>query len=148
MELLPRPLAHEQLSEVLWSSKAELGAIEGAEGRIECTADRLDLLCEGGLGLPLPGGLGGPQGMAPLGAPHAKLPMTLQVDPSVAPLRPEIAGVVVTPPDGGRLDEGLLAEAVRFQELLHGTYGGNRRIASLGIYPMERIQSPVRYALE
>jgi len=148
LELVPRPLTPPELSEVLWASKAELGSVEGDEARVECTADRLDLLCEGGLGLHLQGVLGGAQGLPPLRPAAAEDRLTLRVDPSVAPLRPSIAGVVVVPPDGHRLDAGLLAEAVRFQELLHATFGADRRLASLGIYPMGRLHGPVRYSLE
>lgn len=148
LEMLPRPISHAELAEVLWSSKAELGEVDGDEARVECTADRLDLLSEGGLGLHLQGVLGGAQGLAPLRAAPATLRLSLRVDPSVAPLRPAIAGVVVAPPEGTVLDAGLLAEAVRFQELLHATFGADRRLASLGIYPMARFHGPVRYSLE
>jgi phenylalanyl-tRNA synthetase beta chain len=37
---------------------------------------------------------------------------------------------------------------VRFQELLHATIGRSRRAASLGIYPVDRLEFPVRYSLE
>src|SRR5579863_8210886 len=99
-ELLPKRLSHAELAEVLWTSKAELGEIEGDEARVEATADRLDLLCEGGLGLYLQGVLGGAQGLPPLRAASGVTPLAISVDPSVAPLRPAIAAVVVAPPEG------------------------------------------------
>src|SRR5208282_4435525 len=55
---------------------------------------------------------------------------------------------VVRAPKGRSLDAGLLVEAVRFQEILHSTIGRDRRAASLGIYPVDRLEFPVRYSLE
>ena len=31
---------------------------------------------------------------------------------------------------------------------MHATVGGDRRFASLGLYPYDRIRSPIRYSLE
>ncbi|HXQ48801.1 MAG TPA: hypothetical protein VN842_03360, partial [Thermoplasmata archaeon] len=71
------------------------------------------------------------------------------VDPAVDLLRPYISAVVLHAPEPSvGLDEGTLAEAIRFQELLHATIGRDRRAASLGIYPLERLDFPLRYALE
>ncbi len=114
------------------------------------TPDRLDLLSEGGLGIALAGALDLAQGLPriPEGAPDRSRGARLLVDASTAPLRPVIAGVIVESPEAAGLDEGLLTEAVRFQELLHATVGRDRRAASLGIYPLDRFSFPVRYALE
>ncbi|EQD50223.1 phenylalanyl-tRNA synthetase subunit beta, partial [mine drainage metagenome] len=70
------------------------------------------------------------------------------VDPSVATLRPAFAALTVEAPEEAGLDDGTLAEAIRFQELLHATVGRDRRVASLGIYPLDRIEFPLRYACE
>ena len=137
-----------ELETLLFASKAQLEGGEGDELLIEGTADRLDLLTEGGLGLYLQGATdaarGVPKGLS--GSPFARL--TIEVSDAVAPLRPEIAGVVVEPPPGTSLDQPLLDEAIRFQELLHTTLGRDRRSASLGIYPLERLTGPIRYDLE
>ncbi|HEV2230759.1 MAG TPA: hypothetical protein VGS18_01040, partial [Thermoplasmata archaeon] len=57
-EPLGRPLPPEELERLLFSSKAEVADWTGDDLRIEVTADRLDLLSEGGLGLHLAGALG------------------------------------------------------------------------------------------
>lgn len=147
--LLPAPVTAEELGELLFPSKAELKGVAGDELRLEVTADRLDLLDEGGLAAYLNGARGAAHGLLPLAsfAPGGP-PATIEVDPSVVPLRPWVAGVLLDPPDGASLDAGLLEEAVRVQELLHGTFGLDRRLASLGIYPAERFRFPLRYALE
>jgi phenylalanyl-tRNA synthetase beta chain len=141
-------VSDDRLRELLWATKAELDGVDGGSLAIECTADRLDLLTEGGLALALGPKVGSARGglaVAP-GSWSGSAP-ELIVDPSVDPIRPHIAGVVLQAPAGHPLDAGLLDEAIRFQELLHATYGGNRRRASLGIYPTARFRFPVRYSL-
>lgn len=146
--MLPRPPTEAELSEILFGSKAELAGATAAELRIEVTPDRLDLLSEGGLGLFLQGATTSARGLPKYPTRSPEPTWTIRVDASVAQLRPELAAVVVAAPEGAALDAGLLAEAVRFQEILHATIGQDRRLASLGIYPMERLRPPFRYALE
>ncbi|MGA8603679.1 MAG: hypothetical protein WB788_01245 [Thermoplasmata archaeon] len=144
-----RSLDDATLDDLLFASKAEVEGHEGGSLTISVTPDRLDLLSEGGLGLYLQGVLESSRGIPNYRAGSADdVPSGFEVDPSVESLRPAIAGAVVRAPAGQSLDAGLLAEAVRFQELLHATIGRNRRAASLGIYPAERLQFPVRYSLE
>src|ERR1700688_3482630 len=113
--MLPHPLGKEELHERLFASKAALSETNGDAWTIEVTPDRLDLLSEGGLGAYLQGVTGTAQGIVPMGRPSTARSVRILVDPSVHPLRPEIAGVVVHAPPGPGLDEGLLAEAIRFQ---------------------------------
>jgi len=146
---LPQPLSDAALEQILSLSKAELESQDAETLTVSVTPDRLDLLSEGGLGLYI-------EGIAEVakGLPRERVvegPSSVpefEVDPSVLALRPAIAGVLVTAPSDAGLDEGTLAEAVRFQELLHATVGRDRRVASLGIYPVERLEPPFRYALE
>jgi phenylalanyl-tRNA synthetase beta chain len=147
--LLPAPLSEAHLESILFMSKAELSNREGDAITLEVTPDRLDLLSEGGLGLFLQGMTDVARGLPPvLESPRPGREISIEVDPSVEPLRPAIAGVVVTSPDESGLDAGTLTEAIRFQELLHATVGGDRRAASLGIYPIDRLESPIRYSME
>ena len=144
-----RSLNDATLDDLLFASKAEVEGHEDGTLTISVTPDRLDLLSEGGLGLYLQGVLETSRGIPNYRAGSAEdLPSGFEVDPSVESLRPSIVGAVVRAPTGQSLDAGLLAEAVRFQELLHATIGRGRRAASLGIYPVERLEFPVRYALE
>jgi len=144
-----RSLREGELDDLLFASKAEVEGHDGTALTVSVTPDRLDLLSEGGLGFYLQGVLGTGHGIPAYSAPPSdKLPHGFEVDRSVEPIRPAIAGAVLRAPEGGGLDAGLLAEAVRFQELVHATIGRNRRAASLGIYPVDRFEFPVRYALE
>lgn len=146
--LLPEPVSPEAWHDLLFASKAEIESEDGDDLELSVTPDRLDLLSEGGLALYLQGATGAATGLA-RGHPAAGASTPpLVADDSVDPLRPTIGAVRVRAPGDHGLDAGLLAEAIRFQELLHATIGRNRRAASLGIYPLERFELPVRYALE
>jgi phenylalanyl-tRNA synthetase beta chain len=139
-----------RLTELLFEfAKAEVASVEGDRLTVEATPDRLDLLSEGGLKLYLEGLLGERVGLPPIprGPPVTPEP-AIRVDPSVDPIRPTLAAVRVDPPAGKGLDEGLLAEAIRFQEILHATLGLNRAAASLGIYPWKELTLPIHYRLE
>ncbi|HLN51336.1 MAG TPA: hypothetical protein VK455_04720 [Thermoplasmata archaeon] len=149
LELLPPGVTDATLEELLFASKAEVERRVGDELELSVTPDRLDLLSEGGLGFYLQGALGSASGLpkARRSAPTDE-PWTIRVDASVEKLRPAIAGIRIRAPGGRPLDEGLLAEAVRFQEILHATVGRDRRVMSLGIYPADRLRPPIRYSLE
>ncbi len=148
-ELLKVPVTSAELDDLVFLSKAEVEGRAGDDLTISVTPDRLDLLSEGGLALALEGSMDAAHGLPPLGRDRAPTgPGGFEVDASVDPLRPYLSGVIVHAPEGAALDAGTLAEAVRFQELLHATVGRDRRAASLGIYPSDRFSWPVRYALE
>ncbi|MFY9716532.1 MAG: hypothetical protein WAK40_01150 [Thermoplasmata archaeon] len=147
--LLPSVLPPEQWEELLFASKAEIESTVGDDLVLSATPDRLDLLSEGGLALYLQGATGAAAGLPHLGAGTAgEIAAAIEVDVSVDPIRAEIGAVVVRSHDPHGLDAGLLAEAIRFQELIHATIGRDRRAASLGIYPIERLALPVRYSLD
>jgi len=145
--LLPSRPGRARVEELLFVSKAQVEGGSGDELLVEGTADRLDLLTESGLGLYLQGATGSAVGLPPVERVGAST-ISIEVDASVGPIRPDLAAVEVRPPAGQTLESELLEEAIRFQELLHATLGLDRRLASLGIYPIERIRGPVRYALE
>ena len=148
LSLLPTPLSERALEDLLFLSKAELESHDTTTLTISVTPDRLDLLSEGGLGLALQGAADFVPGLPPIREGPGDSPGSILVDASTDPIRPDIAGVVVRAPDSTGVEGGLLAEAIRFQELIHATVGRDRRAASLGIYPVERLRFPVRYALE
>jgi phenylalanyl-tRNA synthetase beta chain len=149
LSLAGRPLSDSALDDLLFASKAEVEGHDGAVLTVSVTPDRLDLLSEGGLGLYLQGVLEAARGIPSYRASRTEdLASGFEVDRSVEPLRPAIGAALVRAPKRGSLDAGLLAEAVRFQEILHATIGRDRRAASLGIYPVDRLEFPVRYSLE
>lgn len=147
--LLRTPVREDQFEELLFASKAEVTGHENGLLTISVTPDRLDLLSEAGLALELQGIVGTDHGLPRIAEERrvSERP-TIHVDPSVGPMRPWIQGAVVRAPEGSALDEATLADAIRFQETIHATVGRDRRAASLGIYPWEKLRSPIRYSLE
>ncbi|HTW40337.1 MAG TPA: hypothetical protein VMF04_05740 [Thermoplasmata archaeon] len=149
LDRLPHALSDAALEDVLFTSKAELEAQDRETLTVSVTPDRLDLLSEGGLGLYLEGATDAAKGLLrPKVVEGPGAGPVVQVEESVRPIRPVISAMLVTAPTDGGLDEGTLAEAVRFQELIHATVGRGRKAASLGIYPYERLAPPIRYALD
>jgi phenylalanyl-tRNA synthetase beta chain len=146
--LVPLHLSDTELDDLLFASKAEVEGRTGDDLVVSSTPDRLDLLDEAGLALYLAGATDAVTGLPRFPEGPADPRHRIEVDPSVAPLRPHIAAVVVSAPDPTGIDDATLAEAIRFQELIHATIGRTRRAASLGIYPMERLEPPFRYRLE
>ena len=135
--LLAHPPSDLALDDILFASKAEVESRDGDDLTLSVTPDRLDLLSEAGLSLHIAGVTDAATGIPPIHAVPNPPSRVVEVDPSVDPLRPFISAVVVHAPEpSAGLDEGTLAEAIRFQELLHATIGRDRRAASLGIYPL------------
>ena len=63
-----QPIGAPEWGELLFASKAEFKALNGEDELVvEATADRLDLLCDGGLGTHLAGALDHERGALPLG---------------------------------------------------------------------------------
>ncbi len=144
--LVPAPIPDGAWEDLLFASKADLEGRDGDAVTISVTPDRLDLLSEAGLSLYLAGVMELARGLPPITPVRSAWPSSrIDVDPSVAPVRPAIAAALVQAPPDRALDAGTLAEAIRFQELLHATVGRDRRAGSLGIYPLERLDLPVRY---
>ncbi len=148
VELLPRKPTEPELEEILFRSKAEIESRDGDALTISVTPDRLDLLSEGGLALHVAGATGAAAGLPPLSIARRSPALRIEADGSVRKLRPWIAGALVSAPATTGLDAGTLAEAIRFQEILHASVGRDRAAASLGIYPADEISGPIRYAME
>ncbi|MDE1820273.1 MAG: phenylalanine--tRNA ligase subunit beta [Euryarchaeota archaeon] len=146
--LLGQQLSESELRETLFRTKVEIESLKDGLVEVEVNADRLDLLDEGGLALELQGAMGKATGPV-LRVDGEALPgVEARVNASVAPLRPELSMAVVEAPPGKALDEGLLEELVRYQELLHATLGRLRQAASIGLYPIEKLRPPFHYAME
>ncbi|MGA8274774.1 MAG: hypothetical protein WB852_00545 [Thermoplasmata archaeon] len=147
--LLANPLSDLMLDDLLFASKAEIEARDGDDLTLSVTPDRLDLLSEAGLSLHIAGVTDASVGLPHVPEVPAPPERVVTVDPTVDVVRPYIGAVVLhAPKSSDGLDAGTLAEAIRFQELLHATIGRDRRAASLGIYPLDRLNFPLRYALE
>ncbi|MEX2316710.1 MAG: phenylalanine--tRNA ligase subunit beta [Pirellulales bacterium] len=111
--------------------------------RLDLLADRPDLFDVGGLARALRGTLGIESGLPNYATKPSGL--TVNVDKSVADkssYRPFIACAAMTLPP---VDETSLIAIMKLQENLHWGVGRDRKLASIGIYDLAAIQSPISY---
>lgn len=64
------------------------------------------------------------------------------IDKSVASVRPYTACAIVK---GLHFNDEKIKEVIDIQEKLHITYGRNRKKVAIGIYPFEKIKTPIRF---
>lgn len=67
------------------------------------------------------------------------------IDKSVAEVRPFTACCIVK---NLKFDDEKIKEVIDIQEKLHVTYGRNRNKVSIGIYPFEKIKTPITFSAE
>ena len=112
--------------------------------RLDLLADRPDLFDAGGLSRALKGYLGLEQGLSEFSVNQGDV--LVDVDPRMSEkesFRPYIEGAVVTMPP---LDHNSLREIMRLQENLHWGIGRDRKLSSIGVYDLDTIVSPIKYA--
>jgi phenylalanyl-tRNA synthetase beta chain len=66
----------------------------------------------------------------------------VKIDPSLKNIRPYTACAIVK---NLKLDDAKIKELIEIQEKLHATIGRNRKKAAIGIYPLEKIELPIRF---
>ena len=82
---------------------------------------------------------------AKIGLRHYKVEPSKEkviVDKSVASVRPFTACAIVK---NLHFDDEKIKEVIDIQEKLHITYGRNRKKVAIGIYPFEKIKTPIRF---
>jgi phenylalanyl-tRNA synthetase beta chain len=116
--------------------------LQGEGLEVEVTAERPDLLAAEGFvrSLNIYNGQGRalPTQLAPWGR-------QLHVSPTVVPLRPHIAALVV---ENAHLQDGGLAVLIQFQEKVTQTFGRQRKKIAIGVYDLDAIQGDVTYTAE
>lgn len=116
----------------------ESGALEG-DMSLEILMNRPDLFCLEGVARAMRTFLGLAPPPSYTATPGSA---SLEVDPSVLDVRPEIASAVVR---GVELDEAALARLLEAQEKLDLTYGRRRARVSVGLHDLSPLTSPIRY---
>jgi phenylalanyl-tRNA synthetase beta chain len=66
----------------------------------------------------------------------------VKIDSSVKNIRPYTTCAIIK---GLKLDDEKIKEIVNFQEKIHSTLGRNRKKLAIGIYPLEKINLPIKY---
>ncbi|HLD07235.1 MAG TPA: phenylalanine--tRNA ligase subunit beta [Candidatus Nanoarchaeia archaeon] len=138
--LMGKRIPPAQLQERISSLGVALEKIEGNEILLEVFPNRPDLLSEQGFARALSSFLGIRPGLREYPVTPSK--HIVIISPSVAAVRPYTACALV---QGLRLDDERIAEIIRIQEKLHGSYGRDRKRVAIGIYPFERITPPITF---
>ena len=113
--------------------------IQGDSLEVEVTAERPDLLSSEGFSRALKVYQGG-QRLLPPSLESSRL--VVQVDPSVFPLRPHIAALVV---ENLYFTPASLSALIQFQEKVTQTFGRQRQKSAIGLYNLSRIQGNLTY---
>ncbi len=111
--------------------------------RLDLLAARPDLFDVGGIARALKGYLGLVEGLPEYTVTAS--PVQITVDASVDSddcQRPFISCAVVEMPE---LSDVTLVSLMKLQETLHWGVGRDRKLASIGVYDLDTIQSPIRY---
>ncbi|HVY01518.1 MAG TPA: phenylalanine--tRNA ligase subunit beta [Candidatus Nanoarchaeia archaeon] len=117
--------------------------IHGNEVMIEVFPNRPDLLSLQGIVRTLKAFLGKDQGLTEYSIKPAERNYKVIIDNSVKEVRPYTACAIVKNLD---LDSQSIKQIIDLQEKLHSTFGRNRKRCAIGIYPMEKISLPIKYA--
>jgi len=140
MQLIGQDLPLEVLEDRLFLLKCEIDQVVNDIVTIEVNPDRVDMLSTEGIARALRGFLG-LEGGAP-SYPVKKSTWQAIVDSSVSAIRPYLACAIVRTIS---LDDDLIAELMQLQERLTGTFGRNRKRASIGLYVLDLIKPPIHY---
>lgn len=141
-KLLGKKFSESGLADALFDMGMEM-ELDGDNMRVEVTPDRPDLISTQGLVRALRAYL-----KIRVGMPSYKVKKSnvkVIVKPSVSEVRPYTVAAVVK---NLKLDDDRIKEIIWMQEKLHSTYARNRKKAAIGIYPLERIASPIVYSAE
>lgn len=140
LKLIGKKVGDKELDDRLSMMGAPVDAVLETELQLDIAPNRPDWLSVQGVARSLSSFLGVKTGLRQYKV--AKERYQVIVDKSVAGVRPFTACAVVK---GLQLDDEKLREIIQVQEKLHVTYCRNRKKAAIGIYPLEKIQFPVRY---
>ncbi len=141
-KLLGKKLSEKDLGSTLFDMGLEM-EIEGDNMRVEVTPDRPDLVSTQGIIRALRAYLKIKSGMPAYTVKKSNIKVI--VKPSVNEVRPYTVAAVVK---NLKLDDDKIREIIWVQEKLHSTFARNRRKAAIGIYPLEKISSPITYFAE
>ncbi len=136
-------LSVEKLGEDLFNFGMELESVEGDNLKIDITHDRPDLMSVQGLARALRYYLGKQRGLPKYKV--EKSDVKFYVKKSVKNVRPYALGCIIK---GIEFSDDFIKEMIWVQEKIHATIGRDRKKAAIGIYPLDKIRTPITYSAE
>ncbi len=142
-ELVGKKLPLEKLKDRISMLGTDLEEVNDKEIIVEVFPNRPDMLSVQGFARAFSSFIGVKTGLRQykVETSHEKM----IVDKSVAEVRPYTACAIVKNLD---FDDEKIKEVIDIQEKLHITYGRNRKKVAIGIYPFEKIKTPIRFLAE
>ncbi|MBT7903422.1 phenylalanine--tRNA ligase subunit beta [Candidatus Woesearchaeota archaeon] len=139
-KLIGKELSEEELKDRISMLGTDLEKIEDGEIHVEVFPNRPDMLSEQGFGRALSAFIGVNVGLKQYQVLDSS--ERVIVSESVKNIRPYTTCAIVR---GLNFDDAKIKEIVQIQEKLHVTFCRNRKKGAIGIYPMEKIKTPIRY---
>lgn len=140
---LGKKLPVDQLKDRISYLGTDLEGIDGDDITIEVFPSRPDMLSLQGIGRALSSFTGIKKGLRKYNVKKSEHKVI--VEKSVTKYRPYTACAIVK---NLKFDDEKIKEVIMIQEKLHITYGKNRKKAAIGIYPFEKIKTPIRFVAE
>ncbi len=135
----------EELDEILSLFGTPVEKITESEIEIEVAPNRPDMLSQQGLQRALKSYLKKETGLKKYKINRPEKNYSIKIDSSVKDVRPFTVCAIIK---NLFLDNEKIKEIIDLQEKLHSTIGRNRKKASIGIYPLEKITLPITYKAE
>lgn len=142
-ELVGKKLPLEKLKDRISMLGTDLEEVNDEEIIVEVFPNRPDMLSVQGFARAFSSFIGAKTGLRNYKVEPSKEKMI--VDKSVAEVRPYTACAIVKNLD---FDDEKIKGVISIQEKLHITYGRNRKKVAIGIYPFEKIKTPIRFLAE
>jgi phenylalanyl-tRNA synthetase beta chain len=139
-KLVGKKLPIEKLKDRISMLGTDLERVDGNEIVVEIFPNRPDMLSVQGLARAFSSFIGNKTGLSQYKVERSNEKMI--VEKSVADVRPYTACAIVK---GMHFDDEKIKEVIDIQEKLHITYGRNRKKAAIGIYPFEKIKTPIKF---
>ena len=141
--LAGKKLPLEKLKDRISMLGTDLEEVNDKEIIVEVFPNRPDMLSVQGFARAFSSFIGAKTGLRHYKAEPSKEKMI--VEKSVAEVRPYTACAIVK---NLHFDDEKIKEVIDIQEKLHITYGRNRKKVAIGIYPFEKIKTPIRFLAE
>ncbi len=137
------PADLEKLEPYIWMLKSEIEAVDGDNITIKVgDTNRPDLWCVEGLARELRGALEVEKGLMEYKTKPSDY--KVYVHAKLATIRPYIACVVVK---NVKLSDALIKQIMQQQDKIDGTYGRKRAKTSIGLYKLDSLKWPLKYAI-
>jgi phenylalanyl-tRNA synthetase beta chain len=139
-KLIGKKLSDDKLKERISFLGTDLENLDAKEIHVEIFPNRPDMLSEQGFSRALSSFIGTKPGLKKYSVKKSNHKVI--VEESVKEVRPYTACAIVK---NLKFDHEKIKEIIQIQEKLHITYGRNRKKCAIGVYPFEKIKTPIRF---